>query len=139
MTSLFDLSDDKPDNWDPEISERSYFRDATGNLGWLVRRDGADHMKLDRAGVDQTRPYRPAEWKEEFRPYPMTEAQIGMVCFAADKEMRRFLGLVNKHPNDWAALSESQRSDWIHTGPETPTHRAILWQAIQNAMKGMKV
>jgi hypothetical protein len=135
---LFDL-DERPAEWDPPIADRMYYRDNTGNLGWMVKRDGVDHIKLDREGVDQTRPFRASEWKEEFRPYPITEAQIAMVRFQADKELRRFIGLANKYPNDWAGLTESQRSAWVHNGPTKPPIRVKLWQDIGESLKGMKV
>jgi hypothetical protein len=140
VSDLFDLDDPKPDVWDPPAHERQYFRNASsGDLGWLVRRDGQDCIKRDIASNDTFVPYREGQWRPEFRPYPLTTTQMAMVAFCADKELCRFLGLQSKSKMDWAALTDSERSQWINEGPNNPDRRAVLYQSIMDGLKGCEV
>lgn len=140
MTDLFDLEEEKGSNWDPPAHERSYFRhSSSGDLGWMVRRDGEDHIKYDRPMQDLTKPYRQGEWKPENRPYPLTVTQMAMVAFEADKRLCFFLGLQSKTKMDWQALTDRERDMWVNGGPEVPERRAILYNAIMDGLKGCEV
>lgn len=128
------------DNWDPAKEKREYVRhNQTGDLGWLVRREGRDCIRYDRPEYDQTVPFRRNEkgeivdWTHELEPALFTPYQSAIVAYAADREMDRFLGNVRR-PKAWIDLSEEKRRDWAEKGPKDEGPRQKVFDAIQEAL-----
>lgn len=129
-------------NEDPKPEERQYARHAqTGDLGWIVKRDGKDMMKYDRPGQDLVVPFmrngdgEPIGWKLEGKPAPMTPFQVSMVAYAADRELDRFLGNVRR-PKAWIDLHEDRRREWASDGPGDATGpRQELFEGIMKALE----
>lgn len=108
---------DTSGDWDPDPGEREYFRSAIdGQLGWKVRRDGVEWIRLDRAFEEILK--RPGgDWLPELEHRQITPANIAQVCFEADKKLCFFLGLHENARRDWNNLHEEQRKEWIAKGP----------------------
>lgn len=130
------MTDELPDEWDPEVKERTYFRDiTTGDLGWLVRREGKPHIKLDRPMQDICKPMRPGQWKEENEHRPLTKYQIGMVTWAADQALCLPLGYHGEIGTEWGDLTDRQRIAWCKDGPDTDSVErkkafGVLWECL---------
>src|SRR4030095_8083186 len=96
-----------PDYWDPLPSERQYYRSAdTGDLGWLVRREGKERIRLDRAMQEIVRPFEPGDgkWVEEREWKPFSRTQVSKLQFEVDKLMCALLGLHKEGKRDWLSL-----------------------------------
>lgn len=121
--------------WDPAPQEREWFRQSSsGNLGWLVRREGTDRIKLDRTGEDIVVPYRQGEWIPENEHRPMTIAQVAEICFLADRRLITYThnpGL----KKDWGDLKDEEKIEWMERGPKKDPMRAALYRAINDAMR----
>jgi hypothetical protein len=119
--------------WDPDPKDREYFRECTsGQLGWLVRREGVDRIKLDRA-MDICVPYG-IDWLAESDHRPLNMAHLAQVAFAADRMLNRFLGNQENAVKQWESLSDEQRRGWIETGPKNEGMRKDLYQAVMAAL-----
>ena len=131
------MTDEKgtPDDWDPEAHEKQWFsHGVTGDLGWLVRREGKDYIRLDRPDLDEIRPYEPSDWRAKAEHRPISPAQLAMVMFMADKQYCLTMGMYEKAREDWASLSQKRRRVWIETGPTEDPDRARLYAAIKGAL-----
>jgi hypothetical protein len=131
----------KPDpyfNWDPPKNEREYFRHAdTGDLGYLVRREGKHYIRYDRGpDVEYVRPYNENDWVSEEDHREFSDAQIVLIAFEADKQLCRLLGMHDKTRRDWPSLTAVQRHKWIEEGPRNNHYRVALYRAIKEAMEG---
>lgn len=123
---------------DPTPNHRIYYRHATtGDRGYLVKRFGADHIKYDRVGPDQTMPFRPEDWNEETARRAFQEHEVAKVAFAADKELCRALGKVREANRNWLDVPEAERIRFVTSGPLVPPRhlRARLYRAIVEVMK----
>lgn len=117
---MFDDLPSKPENWDPQPHERTYYRSRTdGQLAWLVVRNGRDMIKLDRFSEDLVRGFDPAEWIPEAEHRPMTRAQAAQVAYAAIMELRRLMGHFDRQ-TPWHSLSEEYRILFAEKGPQKP-------------------
>lgn len=127
---------------DPKPSERKYFRHRlTGDLGWLVIRDGREAIRYDRGEYDQHIAVRRddkgkiADWNEEAPPAPLNDYHVGMISFVADNEVQRHTGEVGR-VKKWADLREEDRHRWIRQGPgDVPGIRSAVYQAIKAALQ----
>ena len=107
-------------DYDPPKHERKYYRHGTtGDLGWLVLRDGKDWIRLDRGeGADEhLRPFRRLDWIEEHEHREMSQAHIARVAFEADKALCMALGMHERGQLDWMKLSDEARIKWVDRGP----------------------
>lgn len=122
-------------NWDPSPQEREWYREVmTGDLGYLVRRDGVDRIKLDRTQEEIIRPFRPGEWTPEKEHRPMTVAQVAEICFLADRRLITFThnpGLKKA----WHDLKEEEKIAWMDKGPTKDPMRKALYQGITEALR----
>ena len=126
---------DDPNNWEPDEHDRMYFRNKLeGNLGYLIKEDGKDKIKLDRPGEHIARPFKPNEWIQEKETRKFTQAQITQIAFEADKKLCQLLGDWDKGKRDWIGLGDKMRIDWIRYGPDDPPVRAHLYHAIMGTM-----
>ncbi len=124
-------------NQDPTPDRRTYYRNvATGDRGYMVRRHGADHIKFDRPGVDQTRLFKSDEWVIEQQTRQLPAHEIAQVAFAADRRLCKLLGKLSESRLTWLDLDNDERVRWVKEGPKVPatSMRARVWRSIVNAM-----
>ena len=125
-----------PATTDPTPDRREWYSHVrTGEKGYLVVRDGARHIKLDRPNQDIVKPYRESEWHRDNEHRPLTRQHLGLVAFAADRELCRSLGMHEQAKRDWLSLTTEQRVAWMDSGPGKPAERARLWSAIMKTLK----
>ena len=106
-------------NQDPTPDRRTYYRNvATGDRGYMVRRHGADHIKFDRPGSDQTRLFHTEEWVLEKQSRQMPAHEVAQVAFAADRRLCKLLGLLQEARKEWLDLSNEERVRWVKEGPK---------------------
>lgn len=113
---------------DPLPGERVYYRHATtGDLGYLVTRDGNPKIKYDLNSQDRVVPFRQGEWIPEKRHAPLTVGGVARVAYEADKALCQALGIHGEHP-DWLSLPEQKRIRFSTRGPsDGPEIRQRLW------------
>lgn len=130
----------RPDNWDPKESEKVRYRHATtGDEGWLVRRNGQDMIKLNRKAKEIIRPFNAVEWVPDREYRPLNRAGLAQICFEADREFCRQLGLHKMAKRDWRDLSQDEKISWMNEGPASPTKRAELYRAMWNVLEALAV
>lgn len=128
-------------DWDPDKDKREYYRHAlTGDLAWLVKRGGREHMKMDRPDFDHTvAVYRDDAgnikgWVPEKEPAPLLSQQAAIIAFEADRALGRYTGDRSK-AKSWIDLREEDRRKWIEDGPTCPPGpRRDLYRAIVKAL-----
>ena len=123
-------------HWDPTPDDRSYFRSATtGDLGWVVRREGKDRIRLDRPAQEIILPFNDGNgWIVENELRPMTVYQAAQVAFEADRTLCRALGLYKEAKREWMSLTDAERIDWVDNGPKKPTIRVEVYKANRKAL-----
>lgn len=122
-------------DWDPKPSERDYYRKLpTGDLGYLVRRDGKDCIRLDRPHQEIIVPFREGEWKAEHEAHKWSRAQVAKIAFEADRELCHALQIFDKAKKDWRSLHEDERLAWMSKGPKSPALRVKLYAAIMEVL-----
>jgi hypothetical protein len=122
-------------DWDPAPQEREWFRESSsGDLGYRVRREGIDKIRLDRPHEEIVRAFKVGEWVPEQERRPMTIAQVAEIAFLADRRLITFT--VNPGlKKDWVDLSDEVKIDWMEKGPKKDPMRAALYKAIMDAMR----
>lgn len=121
--------------WNPKKHERSWFTHiTTGDLGYLVRREGKDAIRLDRPGVDEIRPFTVADWIPKSEHRPMSPAQLAQIAFEADRGLCRALGMFDHAKQEWLSLSQEKKKAWIEVGPSRPIERKSLYAAIMKTL-----
>lgn len=125
------------DTWDPLPHEKQWYRQggSGGQLGWLVRRNGADRVKLDREAEEITLPFKAGDWVPEREHRPMTVAQLAQVAFEADRVLCFFVGLPANKKKDWVSLSDDQKIAWMDKGPTKHEIRKALYRAVSDALR----
>jgi hypothetical protein len=125
-----------PDTWDPEPWQRIYVRHGqTADLGYLVRRDGKDLVRLDRPNQEVLQEYDAHHWTTETAYRPVSHVQVVQVAFAADQVLLKALGQHAKARKNWHEISEKQRKAWLELGPSDPPKRAQLYKAIVECLE----
>lgn len=118
--------------------QRVYYRSTKdGELGWMVERDGARYIQLNRPMEEVLRFYNENEWIPETEHRPVSRAALGRVCYEADVALCRALGLHGATQKTWLDLTDKQRIAWMKRGPgeQHDAARRALWQAIQMVME----
>ena len=129
------MTDHRETDWDPAPQEREWYRNVgTGDLGWVVRRGGAQKIRLDRASEEIIRALN-GEWMPENEHRPMTIAQLAQVAFEADRRLCWFVGLAENAKKEWADLNDDQRIMWMQTGPTKHPIRRELYEAVTGALR----
>lgn len=113
--------------------ERKFFRSSVdGERGYLIHREGVDYIKLDRPNEEVLRHYNNGQqWVPDVERRPLSKGQIAKVCFEADRELCRALGMYDQTRKDWLDLSDKLRIAWMNDGPQKTPERKALWSAIQ--------
>ncbi len=127
------------DDYEPDPHDRVYYRRARdGQLGWMIRRDGTDYIKLDRPTKETLEPFRSENWIEEQERRAMTKQQLAQVALEADIKFCRFVGLHKEAGREWIGMRDEDRREWIEDGPDHRgpygKERLELWVAIMEAM-----
>lgn len=121
-----------------EVAEedRRYYRSSSdGELGWLVEKNGVQYVKLNRPNEELLRPWaNGSNWVPEVEHRPISQAQLALVCFEADKALCRSLGLHDPARKEWLSLSDRERIAWMEKGPKQNPIRAALWTAIHHVL-----
>lgn len=125
-----------PDHFDPPDHERVFYRHiTTGDLGWLVRRDGKDCIRFDRPSQEIVKLFKESEWILEREHRPLTRLQLCQVAFEADKRLCFFLGKHDLARRDWLMLKDEDRIAWSQRGPGPGTGRRELFQAVMSVLE----
>lgn len=128
-TDEWDL-DERPDHWDPEPHERTYYRHMrTGDLAYMVRREGADVLRYDRPNEEILRKIT-GEWQREAERVPYSKHQVAAVAFAADRALCAMMGQHKESREQWSSLHEKERLEYMKHGPRAGGVRDRLWSAI---------
>lgn len=127
---------DLPPTWDPPSEEeRVYYRDIqTGDLGYMVRREGKACIRLDRPLQEIIRPYRKNQWKPDVEHRPLTKFQVTRIAFEADRQLCLTLGLHDKAKREWMSLTDEQRIAWSDGGPTDKVERVKLYRSVMKAL-----
>jgi hypothetical protein len=126
----------RPERWDPKPHQRQWFSHArTADRGYLVIRDGVDHMKYDQPNMDRTIPYVEGDWRKDELPQKMTKLELAKVCHAADQQLCLAMHLYPEKRKDWKQLTGDEQRAWMAVGPKHPKRR-LLFAAIHEALKG---
>lgn len=119
---------------DPRPDQRVYYTSiATGDRGFMVKRYGADHIKLDRGDdTEETRLYRADEWNLAHVKRALNAHEVAQVAFEADRRLCRAQGKLKDARAEWLNLRETERLRWVAHGPKAPPGhlRLRMWAAI---------
>lgn len=128
-------------DYDPPAHERVHYRHhLSGDLGYLVRRDGKDCIKYDRPGHDMVIPFTAKnvnEWVPCVMTVKLTPLQRAMIAYSADKQFCHFIGAQGAARRDWMNMSESERIRYMTDGPVGPSQeeRRFLFDAILETLE----
>ena len=126
----------KADHWDPKEHERTYYRSmSSGELGWMVRREGVDCIKLDRPAQEIVQRYDPAKWAPEAAHRPLTKYQLAQIAFEADKRLCFFTGRHDLARREWLSMKEEDRIRFTQLGPGLGPGRRELFKAVMAALE----
>lgn len=125
-----------PDHWDPLPAERQYYRSTSdGNLGWLVRRDGKDRIRLDRPNQEIVKPFEQGKWIEEQEWKPFSRTQVSHFAWDCDIRLCKMLGLYQEAKREWLSLRDEERIEWMKSGPGPGNLRAEIYAAIMDVLR----
>lgn len=101
---------------DPVGDQRVWYRHVeTGDLGFLVMRDGEQKIKYDQGGDRVVK--LDGKWRAEVAHTPLTAQAVGRVAFEADKGLCIALGLHAEGRRDWLLMSPTERIAFTTSGP----------------------
>lgn len=123
-------------HFEPEVEDRVYYRHiTTGDLGYLVRREGRDCMRYDQQGQDRYVPFIENNWimVDEDRTFPpMTLVQV---AYEADRKLCHMYGKILEARTEWLSLRDDDRIDFLNNGPPpNPPIRVEVYKAIMKVM-----
>ena len=123
---------------EPTPADRVYVRNTRdGSRGWLVEKDGKQHVRLDNPALENLREYKPerGDWLIERESRPLTAHQVGKLCYIFDQALCFELGLHHRVKGEWLSMDTDERIDWIANGPPAPEIRRDVWLAIRDSLK----
>ena len=135
------IEDHPPEGWednerDPPEHLRIWYRNTKdGQLGYMVQRNGKDHIRLDRPGQEIVRPFRVDDWAPEQEQRKMAFMQLVHVAFEADRQLCKALGDFGRAGKEWLNLRDEERIAWMRHGPKSPRVRVELYRAILSTLK----
>lgn len=123
-------------------SETEYRHVSTGELGYY--RAGSDRIRVEREdGRTVYRTFLEHQWvlQDDKRMRPINRAQLAQVCFAADRELCKVLGLqeVARGP-DWSQMRDNDRARLIESGPRGVDPKKVrrrLYVAMRVVLDGL--
>lgn len=123
-------------DWDPQPSERTYYRSREdGQRGWLVKRDGKDMVRLDRASEVIILPI------DKFDPdrqlHVMSKHQAAKIAFVADRALCAATGDYKASKVDWLDLTDKQRIKFMNNGPNVGGFRDEFFEGIMGLLKDL--
>jgi len=114
-------------NETPAPSARVYYRSSrTGDLGFMVTREGVDAIQLDRPNEEILRPFTVAEWQPEQASSGMSRVQMAHVAFAADCALCRCMGEHDLAKRDWLSMREEARIKFSERGPSGGVRKRVF-------------
>jgi hypothetical protein len=118
------------------VSSPKMFRSSKdGELGTLVIRDGKEFIRLNRPNEEVLRPYlNGIEWIPDVERRPISKAQLASICFEADLQLCKVLGIMPKKKN-WLDLTDGERITWMEKGPVKDPERAVVWKALMTVLE----
>lgn len=117
---------------EPREHERVYYRHRmTGDLGYMVKENGKDAIRLDRPMERLIRAFDVNNWLPEKEARKMSLAQVAQICFEADRKLCFFLGEHELARREWVNLTDEQRIAWINRGPARPEVRCDLYREMR--------
>lgn len=127
-------------NWEPKDHERLWYRSQqNGDLGYLCRVGGVDHIRLNRPNQPDTHTLRKfnagAGWIKETEHRPFTAFQLSEVAFAADAVLCRLVGLRELGARQWIGMKDEERIAWSENGPPSGVERKKCYDAIMGALR----
>lgn len=123
-----------PRNFDPDPGRRIWVQSSvTGDVGWLVRRDGQERVRLDRPNQEIVVDFN-GNWTQIVEHRRIAHSQLVRVAFEADRELMRLLGHHDKARKEFRDLGEKQLAAWIEEGPKEPPIRALLYRSIMDTL-----
>lgn len=118
--------------------EKIWYRHVvSGELGYLVEREGVEMIRLNRPNEEIYRPLRTGEWTIDRDVRPLTKHQLVRIAWAADRELCRHLGLDDHGRTQWIDLPEEKRLAWAAGEGIKPPIRRKLRNAILRALKDL--
>jgi hypothetical protein len=129
------MTEQKPKNWDPPPKDRTWYRcRKTGELAYLVTRDGRNMIRLNRP-EEIVRGFLEADWIPEVEHRPITRAAVTALAYDADLKLCTLLGDFRKRPA-WINLHEDVRVRWAQEGPPSkPPLRKDLFDSIMGTLE----
>ena len=117
------------------MAEREYYRSkTTGDLGYLVERDGKQWLKLDRSGPEVLKEFSEHSWQREEHRAPLNRQQVGKLPREFDQLLCRALGQGQEAKKDWLAMQMEEQTEWMEFGPEDGAIRDALFDAVQGVL-----
>lgn len=118
------------------MNEREYYRsNVTGDLGYLVERDGKSWVKLDRSGPEVLKEFSEGLWAEELHRAPLNQQQLGKLAYEFDQLLCRTLGRGQEANRDWIAMQNEEKATWMTIGPCDSGIRDALFDAVLRVLK----
>jgi hypothetical protein len=103
---------------------RLYYRHTrTGDLGYLVQKDGRDFIAYDRAGDPILKVFKHGDWIAEAEPRPLSAVAIARVAYDADAALCIALGLPKQKP--WLSLLDDERIQFMQHGPPSAVRQGL--------------
>lgn len=120
---------------EPLEHQRVYYRHrTTGDLGYLIKDNGKDVIRLDRPMERIIKQFDTNNWLPDKEARKMSVAQVAQICFEADRKLCFFLGEHDLAKREWVNLSDEQRIAWMQKGPVHPEVRRDMYEAMRNVL-----
>ena len=130
------MTDPLPDNYDPDPDKREWWRNnATGEKGYLVRRNGVEKVRLDRPQEEILRSFKGNAWTidRDLKPLMLhTEAQM---CHVIDQKLLVNLGYHDEADREWHELSEPERIRFMREGQQGLREQDQQFDAIMKVLE----
>jgi hypothetical protein len=118
------------------VTDKAYYRSrATGDLGYLVEREGKTWVKLDRAGPETLKEFAEQQWIVEEHRSPLNPQQLGKLTYEIDQLLCRAVGRGQEAKQDWIAKQNEEQQEWVDVGPCDDGIRDDLFDAVVGVLR----
>ncbi len=114
-------------------SKRFVRNRATGELGYVIERDGDTFVRLERSGPVVEQPYSESAWMDEKVRAPLNRQQVGKLMHDFDRLLCKALGKAHEAKREWIELREEEREEWMSYGPPEGI-RSEVFEAVADAL-----